>query len=232
MITGDVSTTSMKREFHTARAFIEELKTRGMHVYALPGNHDCYTKMAQYNKSFYYNLDGAAPFQSDEKLPFHLEEDGVCAHKLRDGLWLVQIDTTHASAYFQATGVFKSGLEDRLEKLLARIPESEQIILANHFPFFQNGAKHTRLIGGDRLEKVLRSKPNIILYLHGHTHRQTLADMRPDDLPVVLDSGSLTEKESSTWNLITFDEKSAAIESIGREGGSWSCLRSLEIPCH
>src|SRR5690242_19581512 len=46
LVTGDLSTTSLKQEFEKAHNFLNEFKKWNMQVFVVPGNHDHYTKNA------------------------------------------------------------------------------------------------------------------------------------------------------------------------------------------
>ncbi|MCI5053007.1 MAG: metallophosphoesterase [Simkaniaceae bacterium] len=231
ILTGDVSTTSFRPEFRRAKSYIENLKEAGFKVFALPGNHDAYTRFAYRNKSFFHALSGAVPFQSDENLPFHLEEDQVSAHKLADNLWLVLIDTALYTSYRLSSGHFTHQIEDRLRKLLARLPKRASIILANHFPFFETVKPQNRLFGGPRLERLLRDTPSIKLYLHGHTHQQSMADLRHEELPVILDSGSLSLREYPSFNLIEIQGEDCSLQTMRREQNIWTSTKELKGIC-
>jgi hypothetical protein len=50
------------------------------------------------------------------------------------------------------------------------------------------------------------------LFLHGHSHRQCIADLRSSNLPIILDSGSTAQKHNGTWNLIDITPSGCDIE--------------------
>src|SRR5262249_10866464 len=57
LITGDLTSTSLSREFALAREFTENLRNEKFKVFTLPGNHDHYTKKAYNQKLFYEFFD-------------------------------------------------------------------------------------------------------------------------------------------------------------------------------
>jgi len=186
IISGDVSTTSHPREFAMAKAAIDEMESRGMKVFVIPGNHDTYTRKAERLNSF-YNAMGIAPKK-------------VRVHQLEEGITLVLLDTTKYMNYINSGGHFTKQIEADLRETLKGI--ADKVILVNHFPFFQHEPILKRLVFGDKLQEVLREFPQVFLYLHGHTHRHTFADLREDGLPIVLDSGSLSDRSKSTFNML------------------------------
>ncbi len=201
IISGDLTTTSSKQEYKIAERFVAALKEAGMTVFMIPGNHDHYTKKADQNKVFYES------FPSPRRKPFSLSTHGVTTLPLTGGWHLVLMDTTYASSLVSSNGFFSPTIEENLKNLLGKINPEENIILVNHFPFFQHDRPRRRLIRGEKLQKVIASHPNIQIYLHGHTHRRTIADLRPNQLPLILDSGS-TGHLNGSWNELHLDASS------------------------
>ena len=72
IITGDFTTTADPREFLMAKEFLKKVAVAGIKVYAIPGNHDTYTKKSFQNKLFYSMLDIAPKFFHEK---FHPEWD-------------------------------------------------------------------------------------------------------------------------------------------------------------
>lgn len=212
-ISGDLTTTSQKSEYKLARQFIFALQDRGLRVTAIPGNHDHYTRGALRRRAFYQEIPKEARCHV-----FPLQED----------LWVVALDTTMYTPFVDATGYFTEEIEAELKGTLQGVPKKAKILMMNHFPFFNHDKHKRRLIGGDRLEQLLRETPNVLFYLHGHTHRRTLADLRADNLPIVLDSGSVSHAHHGSWNLIEIKEGSAKVqvyESHDRQGENWNCVQ-------
>lgn len=201
IISGDLTTTSNREEYRIAKAFVERLKALGLTVFVIPGNHDHYTKKADKNKVFYES------FPSPRRKPFSLSVHGVTSIPLTAGWHLVLMDTTYASSLVSSNGFFSPTIEKNLKQLLKKINPEENIILVNHFPFFQHDLPRRQLIGGEKLQQVIASHPNIQIYLHGHTHRQTIADLRANHLPLILDSGS-TGYINGSWNELHLDATS------------------------
>lgn len=217
LITGDLSVTSRKIEFKMGKRFLELLKKEGFEVFTIPGNHDHYTKSSYRKSSFYRFFDSR--FSSES--PFNLKEHRVTTKKLQDGLWLVAIDTALATSLISSNGLFSHHVEAHLKQALETIPKEDQILLMNHFPFFASDPPSKQLKRGEELKNLLLKTPNLLLYLHGHTHRQTVADLRPSDLPIVSDSGSTPHTHSGACHLIDITPKEVAIEVFRYKNNAW-----------
>lgn len=223
IISGDLSITSYYKEFEKASAFTYELQRAGYALFAIPGNHDHYTLSSYRNQLFYHYF----PSQFDEKSNWNLKEHQVTATCLKPHLWLVALDTTKATSLLSSQGIFTEKTEENLEKLLGQIPSTDQIILVNHFPFFQNDKIKNRLVRGGALRRLIESHPNILLYLHGHTHRQIIADLRPSALPILSDPGSAPEEREGACHLIQIDGGKVQIE-VCRWKEAWEVASSHE----
>ena len=186
VVTGDLSVTSRKAEFKMGQRFAQLLKSEGITLLIVPGNHDHYTRASERSKRFYRYFE--SKFSHD--CPINLKDDRVTYTKLQEGLWLVALDTARATSLISSQGHFSEELEANLEKALAAIPQEDKVIVINHFPFFQNEPLKKQLVRGDALKALLLKHPNVLLYLHGHTHRQIIADLRESELPIISDCGS------------------------------------------
>lgn len=205
LISGDFTTTSLNDEYKIAQKFILKLKERGIKVFGIPGNHDTYTKNAFKKKVFYQYFRGLLPIKGE--FDFDLENHQVAAFRLEENIYLVLVDASCYTSYFQSNGVFSFEIEQHLQALLESIPENAKIWITCHYPFFEHENPKRTLIGAKQLKKIIDRFSQIEIFFHGHTHRQAIADLRGNDLPLISDSGSLTLKHRSTFNLLTYDEK-------------------------
>lgn len=221
IVSGDLTTTSSQAEFRLAKEFIDKLKAVGLQVYLIPGNHDHYTKWAHRRQTFYKYFEP----QHSSDLPYNLADHGVTAKKLTPGWWLVLMDTTLATPLMSSNGYFSESTEASLKKLLQEIPPQDKILLVNHFPFFQHDKPKRRLKRGTILEEILKKQPNVQLYLHGHTHRRCVADLRENGLPIILDSGSTAYCKGS-WNLLDLEKDTCKLQVFSWEDSQWSPLES------
>ena len=221
VLTGDATSTSHSAEFRLAAAFFNQLKKRGMDVIALPGNHDHYTKKA-YRERHFYNFFPARLMEEGHHLShFCLKSHAVGAKQLPDGWWLIVLDTALATPWVSSRGLFSTEVEEHLRRLLKQIPEGDKVIIANHFPFFQSDSPRKILVRGKALQGVLEEFPKVKLYIHGHTHRRSVADLRENGLPIVIDCGSTGMGSKVSWNLIDLEENSVRFQHFESEANTW-----------
>lgn len=224
IITGDLTTTSLKKEYQLAKSFAELLRDHGFDLFIIPGNHDHYTKSAYRKKRFYRYF----PAQFSPKTSFNLKKHGVTAYQLKKGWTLVAMDTTLATSLISSNGLFSEKIENNLKNLLDEISYDEKIILINHFPFFPTEKPRKSLLRGEALQNVIESRSNIVFYLHGHTHRRSLADLRGNGLPIVLDSGSTAHRMGS-WNFLDFSSGGCELSVYQHEENTWKIVRNEEF---
>lgn len=217
VITGDLSVTSRKKEFKMAKRYINLLKKEGFIVFTIPGNHDHYTKRNYRKKSFYRHFN---PLFSKD-CPYNLKDHQVSYTRLKEGLWLMGIDTAKATSMISSEGLFSKQIEENLLLALKEIPGGEKVILINHFPFFCNDSEKKQLVGGEHLKNLLEKHPQVFLYLHGHTHRQTVADLRESDLPIISDSGCTPHKNNGACHLFAIGDNTINL-SVYRYSGEWN----------
>lgn len=210
MITGDFSTTSRQVEFEMGRRFVSLLEKEGLTVFCVPGNHDNYTKRA-FRKGLFYHF---FPSKFDSSCPLSLKEDKVTYCSLTNSLSLIALDSTISTTLLSAQGLFSEELQENLKKALAAIGPEKEVILINHFPFFPNDPPKKRMVGGHALQELLEHTPNVLLYLHGHTHRQIVADLRPSSLPILSDPGSTPLIEKGTCHTFTLNSKKVQIDVL------------------
>lgn len=214
LICGDLSTTSHKKEFAKAAGLVREFEQKGMNVFSVPGNHDQYTTQAYKDMTFYDY------FGSDK-----LKENGVSSEELGNGWWLVRIDTAIATSWVSSRGLFSLETESNLEELLSSLPSNAKVILMNHYPFFQHDSPRKTLERGRELQALIQSFPKVKLYLHGHTHRHCIADLRNSELPIILDSGSAP---NGSLNLIDIDDRGVEVQVFAWENG-WKQIRKVSL---
>lgn len=220
LLGGDFTTTALSEEFELAAAFVKEIQQPWI---AIPGNHDHYTYRSHRNKHFYRY------FANRKKAEFFtLKEQGIEAHQIAPDWWLIALDTSLATHPYSSEGFLSEELEARLEETLRRIPQDDAIAILNHYPFFQNDEPRRTLKRGDALQALLKRHPRIRLYLHGHTHRHTVADLQESHLPLILDSGSCAQGRKGAWNLIDLKPNGCAV-SIYRWDHAWTKTRTEEF---
>lgn len=219
VLTGDATCTAHHAEFRLAADFFKKLNKRGMEVIALPGNHDHYTKKAYRERHFY---DYFPAHLSDESHHFSLKSHSVGVKQLPNAWWLVALDTALATPWISSRGLFSEDIENHLRRLLRQIPPGDKVMIANHFPFFQNDSPRKILVRGEALKQVLQDFPFIKLYIHGHTHRRSVADLRENGLPIVIDCGSTGMGSKVSWNLIDLEKNYLRYQHFQAEGEKWT----------
>lgn len=200
VITGDISSTSQIQEFEKAKQWLQqfpELKT-----FIVPGNHDAYTKKSFREKACFQTLS------FNEKGIGSLQEDGLELHHIFENWWLILLDTAVPTAFFSSGGLFSKKLEEKLSYLLSHLDQNQSIILASHFPIV-NCSWRKKLFRSSKLLEICKKHPHIKLYLHGHLHSSALVDLREENLPICIDSGSLSHKDKGGWNFLEFNTSNA-----------------------
>lgn len=222
LLGGDFSTTALKEEFEEASRFIKKI---GQPQIAIPGNHDHYTWRSYWGKHFYRYFTNQRKDITHPVEFFTLKEHGLEAHPIHPGWWVIALDTARATNPYSSQGLFSEKLEAYLEEAIGLLPKNDSILLFNHYPFFQNDESRRNLQRGKALEDLLKRHPRIRLYLNGHTHRQTIADLQPNNLPVILDSGSCAQGKKGSWNLIDLSDEGCTISAY-RFNQDWHKLRT------
>ncbi len=225
LLGGDFSTTALLEEFEKARSFVKKIKQPWI---AIPGNHDHYTLRSYRNKHFYRYFTNQREEIAHPVEFFTLKEHGIEAHKIAPDWWVVALDTALATNPYSSEGAFSEKLEGYLEEVLKLIPGSDSILLFNHFPFFQNDVERHNLRRGKALQTILEREPRIRVYLHGHTHRHTVADLQVSGLPIILDSGSCAQGKKGAWNLIDLRPEGCTVSTY-RWDQKWNKTRTEEF---
>jgi 3',5'-cyclic AMP phosphodiesterase CpdA len=220
---GDFSTTALLKEFETASRFVRKVKQPWL---ATAGNHDHYTYRSYSQKHFYRYFANRREKIAHPVEFFTLKDHGIEAHQLRSGYWLIILDTALATNLYSSAGLFSEKLQSYLTEVLNLIPKTDSILLLNHYPLLQNDIERHCLQRAGHLQKLIEQDRRIKLYLHGHTHRHTIADLQPNNLPLILDSGSCTQNGS--WNLIDLKSNGAAVSTYQWQNG-WTQTDTKEF---
>lgn len=224
LITGDFSSTSLKKEFVEASAFVHDLERVGLKVFTLPGNHDHYTRSA-YKKKFFYDF---FPTQFEKDSEFNLKEHGLTITAIEPRLWLILLDTTLATSLISSQGLFSALLETHLEKAVSSIPKEDCILLANHYPLYQSDGFKNGLMRAEALRSLIAKFSNIKLYLHGHTHRHCIADLRLSRLPIILDPGSAAHSKTGGIHIMDLTPALCQIHYY-QWNGQWSSSKKEQF---
>lgn len=211
VVTGDLTTSSLEKEFSIAQKLLQSAK---IPYIVIPGNHDKYTQKAVRSHRFF-------SYFSNPKPTFGcLKTKKVQAHQIQENLYIVTLDTAVASGLFSSRGLFSESLEKSLFEILEKIPKTAKIIILNHYPLFPHEKEFRTLQRSESLRNLLSSYPNAVLYLHGHTHRHCVIDLRKVNLPIILDSGSISHTENGFFNFIDIRDDSCVV-SVYKSQPSW-----------
>lgn len=222
---GDFSTTALIQEFEAAKKFVSRFDQPW---YAIPGNHDRYTRRSCKGKHFYRYFAKKREKIDDPIEFFTLQEHRIETYHLGQGWHLIALDTAIATHLYSSEGIFSEKLEGYFKEVLERLPKDASILVLNHFPFFQNDTPRHNLVRGEALQAILENNPRIRLYLHGHTHRHTVANLQVSNLPIVLDSGSCSQGRKGAWNLVDLS-KEGCVVSTYRWDHQWVKTRVEEF---
>ena len=163
MFTGDLTTTSLRREFSVARQLLQPLIEQwGERLIAIPGNHDRYTPRAHQGRLFetlFGNLPGELPLALD------LNER-----------WTLAAFDCAVPRPISSRGHLNPQAIARLDALLAeQRRRGRELIVAGHYPLVypdrhKPGWEHV-LPQREAVREVLQAH-GVRVYLHGHAHHR------------------------------------------------------------
>lgn len=216
IISGDYTSSSSAKEFEMMQQYVKTIKSEGFELFTLPGNHDAYTKSSYRNQAFFSYLGDLVNFSGDT--PFNLIDHHVAAYKLIDPWWLVLLNCSCPTPLHKSTGVFSPEIEKSLLSLLSSLPQDSEITLVCHYPFERYRYPKAHLERGSLLEKILQIDKRIRLYLHGHRHHPRIEQIGSI---TVADSGSISLKKASSFNLLDFSPNGCEITHYQHENKTW-----------
>jgi Icc-related predicted phosphoesterase len=196
--------------------YVKEIQNQGFKLFTLPGNHDAYTKNSHKNQLFFSYLNELVNFKGET--PHSLIHDGVAAYKILDPWWLVLLNCSCSTPWHKSTGLFSKKIETSLNSLLNSLPKEAQITVVCHYPFEKFRYPRAHLERGHFLEKILTGDKRVRLYLHGHRHRHRI---EPYENMVLADSGSISLKKSSSFNLLEFTSEQCEIKHYQYANEEW-----------
>ena len=161
LLTGDFTSTSTDEEFEMAAAFVRGLKSRGLAVFLVKGNHDCYTYESVRHGRFEYHFKGLLP------------TEGYPARVVMPGGTSLILVPTARPRLLTAKGHVSRETVATIEKLLGDCGST--VIVAGHYPLL--GHTHAYMSGpfhdmqnASVLRKLLGSCGKHVLYVSGHVH--------------------------------------------------------------
>jgi len=161
--TGDVTTSSLRREFQEGREAMQPLLDKwGDRFLDVPGNHDRYTRVAT-RRQLYEQFVGTG---AERAFPYL---------KTIDGVDFVGIDTARP-CFVSSRGAFPPARQQALKQLIAsRDGATRPIVMLGHYPYVLPGGqvhrRNHRLEDAPALAAIL-AELRPALYLHGHVHKR------------------------------------------------------------
>ncbi len=208
VFTGDFTTFSLEEEFAEAAELFRPLVERyGERLFALPGNHDRYTR-----RSVCQGL-------LEKHLPW-VQRGPVAGVELAPGFRLLGVD--HAEPlWVRSNGIVRDATQRRLAEALAQAKDAgERVLLAGHFPYatppeHPESWEH-RLLGEERLAALL-AETEPVAYLHGHKHARWA--IRPPATPqtLCLNCGSVAMRHAHAdkqAGFLTFDWDAEGLRNL------------------
>ena len=161
LLSGDVSTTSLKREFNDVAAALKPLADRVPTV-LVPGNHDRYTFSASRSRLIDRLLEAWVPnhFPDTREL---------------SGRWrLLALDAAVPRVY-NARGRLGNEQFEAAKACVESLDESQGLIVLCHYPCALPKGVHEHeshaLEERDQLRQILEQCKARVVYLHGHIHQ-------------------------------------------------------------
>lgn len=187
LLTGDFTSTSLPEEFEMARAFVQELKTHGLAISLMPGNHDVYTFQVARSRLFEKHFSEWVPPQGYPAIT-----------RLPGGTPLIQVPTVCPNLVSSKGCIARDALK-AIAMLLEQAPSP--LIVAGHYPILAHTSSYStspgrRLRQADALRELLGQCGKRILYVCGHVHRFSyVADEKFDSLEH-LSTGALFRRDA------------------------------------
>jgi len=207
MLTGDMSSTSQPIELEMARDFVHLFQQP---VLTLPGNHDAYTRTAEQTQIYYHY------FPSKDMQALRIEK-----RSLQKGWWWVGLDCARANNVLKSNGAFYAHMDEPLHDILRNIPQQDSVIIGNHFPLYTRGRPLHDTARAKALQTILRTYPQVKLYLHGHDHAPYMIDRQDEGFPLVLNAGTIAYLPGGTFYLLDLNKQECRLTRYRREITGW-----------
>jgi 3',5'-cyclic AMP phosphodiesterase CpdA len=167
-ITGDLTQIALEPEFREAAAWLMRFGPPNR-VFAIPGNHDAYTRVPwERGLQHWSEYLASDPGESDE----------FPTVRVRGEIALIGVCTAEPTPPFAATGRVGPAQLARLDGLLERLGAAGKcrVVLIHHPPVDGLTNRRRSLRDTSAFGEVIRRR-GAELVLHGHLHRATLASL-------------------------------------------------------
>lgn len=176
VLTGDLSTTALGREFSDARAALAPLAAAGVPMLAVPGNHDRYTFTAARRKVFEAFFGGR--FGAPPAYP---------ALKPLGGRWHALLMDSACPRFFSSRGRLGAAALAQAKQLLRQVPAGDGVLVVCHYPaLVPIGHNMSWNRGLDDMElwlELLSTENCKVVYVHGHIHHPWHLTPAADGVP-------------------------------------------------
>lgn len=175
ILTGDLTTTALGREFADVQAALAPLAAR-MPVFAVPGNHDRYT-FASARQRLWETVCGES-LGAPASFP---------AMKPLGGRWHVLLLDSACPRIFSSRGRLGRTQLAQTKQLLDGLPAGDGVVVVCHYPLFTpEGTRiswNRDMAGRAALVEMLAASAARVLYLHGHIHQPWHLTVSADGTP-------------------------------------------------
>lgn len=213
IITGDLGTLTLPREYDSARQSLDPLNQKGK-ILLTSGNHDRYVKTSPEPGLFSRSFKDYWPYSESVSEDFR-----HCFYELSDSAILVELDMAIPRIFYSSRGRLNEGIS-AIEKILKNEYKDHLKIAIGHYPAFlppgeREGFLHS-LSGRDRLKRFLLDM-DFRFYLHGHIHKSWMFNPVTDKQLTIINSGGCCKYADGEWSgfhKITLTGKAADVERI------------------
>jgi 3',5'-cyclic AMP phosphodiesterase CpdA len=168
VITGDLTQIALEPEFREAAAWLTRFGPPNR-VFAVPGNHDAYTRIPRERGLQHWNDYLASDAGEGDEFP---------TVRVRGEIALIGVSTAEPTPPFAATGRVGPAQLARLDGILERLGAARKcrVVLIHHPPVDGLTNRRRSLRDAGAFGEVVRRR-GAELVLHGHLHRTTLASL-------------------------------------------------------
>ncbi len=211
VISGDLTSLALEKEFQLAHEVLSPLLAEPEKVTVIPGNHDKYVSGAC-QPSLFHKYFGTY-FTDTEIKTQHLF-----------GKWhLIAWDSTHPNDWRTASGTVQRNTLLETENYIRQQAPSSRFIIANHYPlwFPSDYIVHPRheLHNLSYVRHWIQQQSQVLLYLHGHIHRNWhhVVHRKTEPLYLVNSASSTSLKsarQKSVFHRIQLSDQQVEIEPL------------------
>lgn len=212
IITGDISTLALKREFELAYNKLKPLIDKGTVLFTA-GNHDRYVKTPNhdYMKKYFGECWPFNQKKSNREINPFIE--------LNSSVVLFELEMAIPRIFYSSRGRLLNNLNS-IEKKLKNQYKDHLKIAIGHYPAFLPPGEHEgylhSLSNRKQLQQFLLDN-QIGIYLHGHIHKSWMFKPNENSNLICINSGGCcrhSEGEWSGFNKITLKGKEISVERL------------------